>query len=292
MSKNNQYEPARTPRRTSRKLRGVGYSILEWGDRQSPLLVWLHGFADCGSTFQFVVDELQHDWFVVAPDWRGFGNTRVDTQAFWFPDYLADLDHLLRHYSPHEPVNLAGHSMGGNVAGLYAGAMPERVARLVNVEGFGLADTEPADAPGRYRDWLLQSRDLPGPTVRDDLSTLAAAIRRRNPRIGAARAAYVAREWASETDEGTAVLHAHPAHKLPNPVLYRRAEVEACWRKVRAPVLLVAGRQSNFPSPETLPFPDRRTAWIDDAGHMLHLEQPAALAGIIEGFLVNPSGPV
>lgn len=289
MSKNKQYEPRHAPRRVSQTLRGVDYSILEWGDRQSPLFVWLHGFADCAATFQFVVDELQHEWFVVAPDWRGFGGTHVDAQAFWFPDYLADLDHLLQHYSPDEPVNLVGHSMGGNVAGLYAGSMPDRVARLVNVEGFGLADTDPADAPGRYRDWLLRSRNLPAPTVRESLNTLRAAIERRNPRIGAERAAYVARQWASETAEGPVVLHAHAAHKLPNPVLYRRAEAEACWKKVQAPVLLVAGRRSEFPSPEALPFPDRCTVWIDDAGHMPHLEQPAALAGAIERFLAGPS---
>lgn len=289
MSNSKIYVPKVSPRRVARSVRGIEYAVTEWGRPESPLLIWLHGFADTGTTFQFVVDELQEDWFVVAPDWRGFGHTRVDTQAFWFPDYLADLDHLLQQYSAEAPVNIAGHSMGGNVAGLYAGAMPDRVAALVNVEGFGLPDTDPQDAPGHYRDWLLRSRTLPPPTVRDDFAALAAAICRRSPRLDEARAGFIAREWAQQTPEGQVQLHPHPAHKLPNAVLYRRAEVEACWRLVAAPVLLVAGRQSEFPSPEALPFPDHRTAWIDDAGHMLHFEQPAALARVIEEFLVKPS---
>ena len=84
----------------------------------------------------------------------------------------------------------------------------------------------------------------------------------------------------------------HRAHKLPNPVLYRRAEAEACWRAATAPVLLVAGRRSDFPPPDDLPFPHSRVAWIEDSGHMLHLEQPTALAAVLEEFLVNPSSTV
>jgi len=133
-------------------VRGVDYTVTEWGDEHAPLMVFLHGFADCGATFQFVVDAFQDDWHVVAPDWRGCGDTRVDTTAFWFPDYLADLDRLLDHYSANAPACLVGHSMGGNIAGLYAGAFPERVARLINLEGFGLQDSSPDDAPSRYRD--------------------------------------------------------------------------------------------------------------------------------------------
>ena len=258
----------------------------------APLLVCLHGFGDCGSTFQFVVDELAQDWFVVAPDWRGFGATRVAAETFWFPDYLADLDQLLRHYSPDDPVRLVGHSMGGNVAGLYAGARPERVAAFVNLEGFGLPDSKPGDAPRRYRDWLEKGSRLPGPIERPGYEALTDAILRRSPRMTRDRAGFVARCWGTETSGGQVRLRMHPAHKLPNPVLYRRAEAEACWRAVTAEVLLVAGRRSDFPPPRDPPFPRSRTAWVEDSGHMLHFEQPAALAALIEEFLVNSSSTV
>jgi pimeloyl-ACP methyl ester carboxylesterase len=137
---------ARLEGRSARhRLRGVDYHVTEWGNADSPLLVFLHGWGDAGSTFQFVVDELKDDWFVIAPDWRGFGETRLEAESYWFPDYLADLDALLEIYSPDAPVRLMGHSMGANVASLYAGVMPERVAVVVNIEGFGLLDSKPED---------------------------------------------------------------------------------------------------------------------------------------------------
>jgi pimeloyl-ACP methyl ester carboxylesterase len=288
MSEDSIYKPIRPPRPGRLTIRNVDYAVTEWGDDNAPLLIFLHGFADCGATFQFVVDAFENDWHVIAPDWRGFGDTRVEAEAFWFPDYLADLDQLLQHYSANEPVRLIGHSMGGNIAGLYSGTFPDRVAALVSIEGFGLTDTTPADAPDRYREWITRSRDRPDPVIRDSFDMLAQAILRRNPHMTTEQAAYAARCWAVATDGGSVCLKMNPVHKLPNAVLYRRAEAEACWQQVTAEALLVAGRDSSFGSPEDLPFPRRQTAWIDNSGHMLHFEQPAALARVIEAFLTKP----
>jgi pimeloyl-ACP methyl ester carboxylesterase len=288
MQNNDTYTPGR-PRRTTRVLiRGVEHQISEWGRQEDPLIVYLHGYGDTGATFQFVIDELQQDWFVIAPDWRGFGGTVTDAPAFWFPDYLADLDRLLEIYSPNEAVRLIGHSMGGNVAGLYAGAMPERVAALINLEGFGLPDSDPAEAPARYAEWLLRGRDMPANTVRDDFSVLAQAILRRNPRMTAEQADFVSREWAQEMPDGRVQLRVNPAHKLPNPVLYRRAEAEACWREIKAAVLLIAGGLSDFAVPDESLFPQSKITCLEQAGHMLHFEQPGQLAREIEEFLVKP----
>ena len=72
----------------------------QWGAADAPLLIYVHGWGDCGSTFQFVVDSLQKEWRVVAPDWRGFGRSTVDCSSYWFPDYLADLHELGEQLSP------------------------------------------------------------------------------------------------------------------------------------------------------------------------------------------------
>lgn len=288
------YRPESECRLTRMDVRGVEYAVHEWGDADAPTLLWLHGWGDTGRTCQFVVDALEHDWHVVAPDWRGFGRSGRAPGGYWFPDYLADLDVLLDAYSPDAAARLAGHSMGGNIAALYAGTFPERVTAFVDVEGFGLADSDPADAPARYRAWIERARGPLQYGHYPDHDALAARIRAQSPQMSAAAADWVAREWAAAGDGGLE-LRADPRHKLPNPVLYRRAEAEACWRRVTAPVLLVAGSASPMLGGRdprlasdglALPFPAREARVIDGAGHMLHFEAPAALAATIEEFLL------
>lgn len=285
--------------RQSRQLpiRGINYVVNSWGNAEDPLLIYLHGWGDTGSTFQFVVDELSRRWFVVAPDWRGFGRTRVATgataTAYWFADYLADLDQLLAQYSPSQPVRLIGHSMGGNIGGLYAGAMPERVRAFVNIEGFGLPDSDPVTAPDRYRAWIEQCGGQPSFAPIADIAALANRIHRSSPRMTKAQAGFVAEEWAVAAADGSIRLRADPMHKLPNAVLYRRAEAEACWRQVEAEVLLLGGSDSRFlraqgvnpdASIPQLPFPRLTTQVIEGSGHMVHFERPSALASAIDSF--------
>ncbi len=268
-------------------MRGADYCIYEWGNPDAPTVFLLHGWGDSGATFQFVVDASSEDWRFIAPDWRGFGRSSVDCQSYWFPDYLADLHELLEQYSPHEPARLVGHSMGANAASLYAGAMPKRVRAFVNIEGFGLPDSDPANAPRRYRLWIAAPRS--GFSEYESLDQLASRIRQRSPGMSRAAALYVAGEWAETADDGKVRLRADPLHKLPNPVLYRRAEAEACWRAIEADMLLVTGARSDLANELGGVFrqmyPKATGVRIDDAGHMVHFEAPESLASSIEGFL-------
>ena len=288
------YEPQVVPRSVWHEIRDVNYHVLEWGDRDKPLLVLLHGWADCAASFQFFVDELRKDWFVVAPDWRGFGRTHVRCQGYWFPDYIADLDVLLSVYQPDGPVNLLGHSMGANAAGLYAGIFPERVRAFVNVEGFGLADSDPDDAPQNFRRWIEQSRNMPAYSSYGTFSDLADRLVRRSPALSSDKAAYIARHWAETDQDGRVVLRADPAHKLPNAVQYRRSEAAACWDRVAAEVLLVIGEKTDFtaaaqswidPDESMHPFHGAKSEIIAGAGHMVHFERPAELAAATEAFV-------
>jgi pimeloyl-ACP methyl ester carboxylesterase len=119
-------------------VRGMRHHVMTWGSEGAPLLVMLHGWMDVGASFQFLVDALARDWYVVAPDLRGFGRSEWQPQGYWFWDYVADLDVIVDRYSPRQPVRLVGHSLGGNVVMHYAGSRPERVARVVSLEGFGI----------------------------------------------------------------------------------------------------------------------------------------------------------
>jgi len=288
MPTNDSYQP-RVPRTVQQHgVRGIDYQVHTWGEPDAPLMVYLHGWADSGATFQFVVDAFESDWFIVAPDWRGFGLTPCDCTSYWFPDYVADLNDLLDIYSPDAPVRLVGHSMGGNVASLYAGVMPLRVHALVNVEGLGLIDSDPEDAPRRYREWLEALREDASFSTYRDFDALAARLHRRYPGISMQQAVFVAEHWGRRNEDGTVVLRADPRHKLPNPVLYRRREAEACWRAASAEVLLITGARSDAArwSGEAAPLlhPRQESIEIEAAGHMPHFETPRELAEAIEAF--------
>ncbi|HJV51634.1 MAG TPA: alpha/beta hydrolase [Noviherbaspirillum sp.] len=280
-------------------IRGLRYHVRHWGSEDAPKLFMVHGWMDVAASFQFVVDCLQRDWHVIAPDWRGFGLTESNGgDCYWFPDYLGDLDALLAHYSPHAPVNLLGHSMGGNVVCIYAGVRPQRVRRLINLEGFGLPATQPEQAPDRYAKWLDELREPPEMRPYASLAQVAARLRKNNPRLTDERAAFLASHWSAQNEQGRWAILADPAHKLGNPVLYRIEEVLACWKSIAAPVLWVEADDTNawrWMGPKEharieidrrIKFiPDVTTALIEDAGHMLHHDQPEILATLIEDFL-------
>ena len=147
-------------------------------------MVLLHGWMDVSASFQFLVDALRRDWDVYAPDWRGYGLTDWGkSDCYWFPDYLADLDYLLDAIAQ-TPVNLVGHSLGGNVAMLYAGVQPERIAKLVNLEGFGMAATRPEQAPQALRALARRAARAAGPARRtQNFAELAERLRESNPRL-------------------------------------------------------------------------------------------------------------
>lgn len=275
-------------------VRGLEYHVRLWGDPAAPCLVMVHGWMDVSASFQFLVDALRRDWCVVAPDWRGYGLTRCPAvDAYWFGDYVADLDFVLRHYSPDAPVNLLGHSLGGNIASHYAGARPERIAALVNLEGFGMRRTRAEEAPARYRRFMDELAAKPGLKSYADFAELEARMIKGNPRLAPAKAAFLARHWGAEVD-GRVVLRADPAHKIVSGNLYRVDEAFACWEAITAPTLVVAARQSAMLTrwideadyrERLAHFRHLRAEIIEDAGHMLHHDQPERLAELIEDFI-------
>lgn len=276
-------------------VRGLRYHLREWGEPGAPLLVMLHGWMDVSASFQFVVDAFERDWHVLAPDWRGFGLSDAGPgDCYWFADYLGDLDAILDAVSPAAAVTLVGHSMGGNVALLYAGVRPARVRAAVNLEGFGLKDCAPAQAPARYARWLDQLKSPPRARRYRAVVDVAERLRSNNPRLDARRATFLAEHWSRRTAEGDYEIAGDPAHKIVNPVLYRWPEVAACWAAIACPVLWVeaADTDAHRWAGDAAEIAGRVAALrqvelgrVADAGHMLHHDQPQAVARLIEDFV-------
>jgi pimeloyl-ACP methyl ester carboxylesterase len=280
------------------QVRGLRYHVRRWPAPGAPKLVLLHGWMDVSASFQFVVDALERNWDVYAPDWRGYGLTDwAKADSYWFPDYIADLDFLLEKIDSERPVNLVGHSMGGHVAGLYAGVRPGRVAKFVNLEGFGLAVTRPDQAPKRYARWLDELRVPPRLRPYESFAALAERLQSNNKRLSREKAEFLAQQWGQEVEGKGVTLRGDPAHKIVNPVLYRQDEVRACWQLATAPVLWVEAAESDAlkrvgldaaaHAERKAAFRTLRHVTVSGSGHMLHHDQPEAVARLLEEFLAR-----
>ena len=190
---------------------------------------------------------------------------------------------------------------------LYAGVRPQRIRRLINLEGFGMPATRPSQAPGRLAKWMddlkaLHRRELDLKAY-DDAAGVARRLMKTNPRLGQDRAEWLAREWAAPRvqPDGTTKwqIQGDPAHKIINAQLYRVDEVLEIYRRITAPTLAVEATNDSlgqwWQGKYTLDeyherlkaVPDCRIAVVQDAGHMLQHDQPEALAALIEEFLAG-----
>ena len=301
------YQAKRPSRSEFVPIRGLKYHVRLWGEPAPGKvpLVMVHGWMDVAASWQFVVDAFEADHYVVAPDWRGYGLTESPAaDNYWFPDYLADLDFLLDHYALDTPVNLVGHSMGGNVVMLYAGSRPARIRRLVNLEGFGMPATRPAQAPRRYAQWMDELKALHRGEMALKPYTSADGVAKRlmktNKRLPEDKARWLAQHWARQDSDGQWHILGDAAHKITNAQLFRVDEVLELYRCITAPTLSVEASDNSleqwWQGKYTLAeyherlksVPHLQHALVQDAGHMLHHDQPAALAEIVENFLSGP----
>ncbi len=307
------YVPQRPARSEQLPLRQLNVHVNCWGQPApgSVPLVLVHGWMDVGASYQFMVDALSADFadrrLIIAPDWRGFGQTTLAAPCdhYVFADYLGDLDALIDHYAPDgQPVDLLGHSMGGNVVMQYAGARPTRIRRLVNLEGFGMPASRPAQAPRRLTQWLDELKQLRQGEISlktyPDADAVARRLTKTNPRLPADKAAWLARQWARPGADGQWRILGDAAHKIVNPSLFRVDEMLALYAAITAPVLVIEGSDDSLSQwwkgrysldefherLKAVPVLSRQV--LPDSGHMLHHDQPERLARALEAFLDVP----
>ncbi|MBI2388521.1 MAG: alpha/beta hydrolase [Deltaproteobacteria bacterium] len=279
---------------TSRRVRGMGIElrVLEWPSGREEEsrgdVVLLHGFMDAAWSWDLVAPALVHEGFrVIAPDLRGFGESdRVPAGGYYyFPDYIFDLAELVDALGLAK-LALVGHSMGGNVATMYAGLYPDRIVKLALLEGLGppsfghelIIERELAWIEGVRRihakpekaltyDEVVRRLSSNHPGVPDDV------LRRR------------AEQLTRPLGDGTYGWAFDPLHRTRSPVAFSVDRWRAHARRVTAPVLCVGGGTTGFhPEDEqerVASFANVRTAEISDAGHMMHWTRPAEVARLL-----------
>lgn len=128
---------------------GAEIAVAEWPGAKGPL-VCVHGLTSHSRAFAGLAAELP-DYRLVAPDCRGRGRSSKEP-PFGMEQHAADLAAVMDNLGI-EQATLVGHSMGTYVAGAFNARCPDRVRRLVFVDG-----GYPADLPaGTTADDLLDS---------------------------------------------------------------------------------------------------------------------------------------
>lgn len=279
-------------------VRGLRYGIRHWGDAKAPLVFFLHGWMDSSATFQFVVDALKPSWHIIAPDWRGYGQSEWLSRPYWFPDYYADLQCIVDHYSE-EPVRLVGHSMGANIASIFSGLYPERVTQLVMMDFLGLPRPVDTDGSQQLSQWLQALAAPPVLRGYQNHEALARRLMAVNTRLTEARATFLSQSVSWVRPDGLVAMASDPWHKIPSPHLYRVEDAMASWQRITAPVLMLMADQgfvqkrfANNPielQKRLECFKDRRLVTISDAGHNVQHDQPEQVARALDHFLTSAS---
>jgi pimeloyl-ACP methyl ester carboxylesterase len=276
---------------------GLPIHCLEWGEPNGDPLVLVHGFLDLAFSWTSFVAELyrratQPLW-IIAPDCRGHGDSGwVSGGGYYhFPDYVLDLDCVVQTLGV-KSFKLVGHSMGGTISLLYTGTFPERVSKLVLIEGVGPVGMHFFDAPLRMEQWIGEIRQRGRNHFRQYSSVEAGArqLRQTNPRLPELFATELAQAAMKQTAGGKWIWKFDPLHRTTSPQLFYTAQAVAFLRRIDCPVLIVDGKQSRQTSRTDKQqrydaIADYRHIIIDDAGHMVHQDNPVALVEALLPFL-------
>ena len=285
------------PRHKTVDSRGLAIHYLEWGEPAGEPIVLVHGFLDQAHSWKFFVAELiaqtLRPLWIIAPDCRGHGDSGWvgDGGYYHFPDYVFDLDCVIRSVGATR-FHLVGHSMGGTISFLYAGAFPERLANLVLIEGVGPLGMEFADAPLRMAGWIGELHDRGRNHFREYTSIEAGAnqLQQTNPRLRKEFAIDLARAGMRQNDKGKWIWKFDPLHRTAAPQPFYTAQALEFFRRIECPVLIVDGHESrqNRRTDKQERYDairHHRVARIARAGHMVHQDNPEELAKTVANFL-------
>jgi pimeloyl-ACP methyl ester carboxylesterase len=268
----------------------------DWGNADAPPLVLVHGGRDHARNWDWVAQRLREPWHIITPDLRGHGDSQWSQDGSYnMPGYIYDLAQLV-HQRGLAPVNLIGHSLGGNIATRYAAIYPDKVRRLVSIEGLGpspkvIAERAAKPMAERLRAWVESQRGLAGrqPRRYPSIADAEARMREANKHLSPEQAHHLTRYGVTQNEDGTFGWKFDPYLHVFPPVDLPVEEVEKLWTQVTCPTLLVYGKESWASNPQedgrARHFRDARVVLVEKAGHWVHHDQTDVFVDTVQAFL-------
>jgi pimeloyl-ACP methyl ester carboxylesterase len=268
---------------------------VDWGGGDKPALLLIHGGRDHARNWDWVAQELRRDYHVIAPDLRGHGDSQwAIGGSYAMVDYVLDVAQLLSALQLF-PITIVGHSLGGAIALQYSGIYPDRVRKVVAIEGLGpppgMIRERPADQ--RMAEWVMEMQTLAQRHVRRYRSLEEAVVRMReaNPRLSPEQARHLTVHGSYRDEDGTYLWKFDNYVRAASPYLFNVHEAREIWQHVTCPVLLVRGTESWASDPEedgrATAFRDYKLVNVAKAGHWVHHDQLDVFLQAVRDFLAG-----
>jgi pimeloyl-ACP methyl ester carboxylesterase len=271
---------------------------VDWGNEEKPPLLLVHGGKDHARSWDFVARALRDDYHVIAPDLRGHGDSAWAYGGHYtILEFVLDLTQLIETLGL-APVTIVAHSLGGAVSLQYAGIYPEKVARLVAIEGLGpppqmLERLIEVPMWERTAEWISSVRGLSSRTPRryESIEAAAARMQEENSFLSPEMARHLTVHGVSRNEDGTFSWKFDNYTRPFYPQRFDKEGMRAHWGRITCPTLLVRGTESWASDPSkdgrADAFQDASVANVEAAGHWVHHDQLDVFLEVVRDFLSN-----
>ena len=268
---------------------------VDWGNPDKPLLVLIHGGRDHARNWDWVAQALRNDYHIIVPDLRGHGDSEwARGSEYTMVEYVVDIAQLLSQLDTF-PVMLIGHSLGGGIVLQYTGVYPEKVSKVVSIEGLGpppeMIQQQPKHAHERMQLWIAQMRDLAArqPRRYKTLDEAVKRMREANQRLSEARAYHLTLHGLYRNEDGTYTWKFDNYVRAQSPYRFNVDDAWEIWGRITCPTLLFRGMESWASDPEqdgrSKAFQNARLVNVPRAGHWVHHDQLDIFLKAVQEFL-------
>ena len=273
-------------------------NYVDWGNAEAPPLILQHGGRDHCRSWDWVAEELRRDWHVICPDLRGHGHSEWSPEGHYSMDAMVYDFAQLVHTLGHEKVTIVAHSLGGNVATRFTGLFPEKVDKLVNIEGLGpprhiRQQMEERGVVVRMRQWIDDKRKAAGRSPRKYATRRDAyeRMKEENSFLTDDQARHLTIHGTNRNEDGTWSWKFDNYVNVWSVADMPTSDVIDLWQAITCPILMLWGKNSFAQSPSTdgriEHFPTARLIEYEDAGHWLHHDQFDRFMADVKAFLAS-----
>lgn len=271
---------------------------VDWGNEHKPPLLLVHGGRDHARSWDWVARDLRRDWHVIALDLRGHGDSSWTIGGHYtLSEFVLDLAQLV-DLLDEARVTLVGHSLGGAVSIQYTAVFPDRVDKLVAIEGLGpppeiakrLEQRPPWE---RISDWIKQVREFSArqPKRYPSIKAAAKRMQEENAFLSAEQAQHLTVHGMNRNEDGTYTWKFDNYVRVFYPQRYDAGETRDLWGRITCPTLLMHGSESWAGNPSedgrVNLFQDARACSVDGAGHWVHHDRLEVFLSELRGFLAE-----